>query len=533
MKKIIKSFVLLLTFVLTAIALIGCKNNTKQEEAIFDSMPTSHDLYFTKLVSLQTAGLEGYFVPSKDVKFLEDKIARLELKSATDGDTADFHLASAAVDAIPGASAAIKGGTQKRYISVRFLGIDTPESTSAIQPWGKAASAYAKNILENATAIVVDARDTKGNEASTSSRLDSNGTRWLAFIWYTNSTDIDDLSQYRLFQLEMIEQCFSNATGGDAYKSTAFALDPVKMPILYNRYKPDLNVPEDQRKDGTLHLSDVLFEAEDRMQKSSLSSLEKRKFGDRGNDPNYDYSRNPQRISITEAVNNFATLEPKATFIEITGVITAHVGNNFYMQDENTAIYVYMGINGSSIEKNYPRGTTIRVRGRLAIYGGQIQLSGVVASSETFTKVTDPKEMIAMPEPIKLKGNQSAKYLETILGKLVTFENVTFSGKNEKKNGAYTIYTKIKDTDNTSGKFDTINVRINDDRHYPYDEYNAATEQVGSLTGIMGVYSEEDRKETVSFPSYQVVAINRVVEEKDGKTIRKSLISIFEDVIVE
>ena len=45
-------------------------------------------------------------------------------------------------------------------VKARFLGIDTPESTGTIEPWGKASSAYAKEVLYSAYSIVLEAEGT-------------------------------------------------------------------------------------------------------------------------------------------------------------------------------------------------------------------------------------------------------------------------------------------------------------------------------------------------------------------------------------
>lgn len=82
-------------------------------------------------------------------------------------------------------------------ITIRFLGIDTPESTGSIEPWGKVSSKYAKETLYNAASVVL--------EAEGEDRMDSNGTRWLAWVWYKPTED----SEYRLFNLEEVELAYA------------------------------------------------------------------------------------------------------------------------------------------------------------------------------------------------------------------------------------------------------------------------------------------------------------------------------------
>ena len=87
----------------------------------------------------------------------EDGVEQVTLASAIDGDTAHFYTQSG------------------EYIKVRFLGVDTPESTYQKEAWGKAASNFMKELLQNAKTIVVEF-DKKGNIMDTYDR-------YLAYVW--------------------------------------------------------------------------------------------------------------------------------------------------------------------------------------------------------------------------------------------------------------------------------------------------------------------------------------------------------------
>lgn len=104
--------------------------------------------------------------------FLNDGVEKVTLARSIDGDTAHFYTSD---------------GT---YIKVRFLGIDTPESTMENEAWGKAASNFTKQLLENAETIVLEA---EGN------RTDTYG-RYLAFVWADGV----------LVNLEVVENGYSN-----------------------------------------------------------------------------------------------------------------------------------------------------------------------------------------------------------------------------------------------------------------------------------------------------------------------------------
>lgn len=87
----------------------------------------------------------------------EDGVEVVTLASAIDGDTAHFYTQSG------------------DYIKVRFLGVDTPESTYQKEAWGKAASNFMKELLQNAETIVVQF-DPSGNIMDTYDR-------YLAYVW--------------------------------------------------------------------------------------------------------------------------------------------------------------------------------------------------------------------------------------------------------------------------------------------------------------------------------------------------------------
>ena len=103
------------------------------------------------------------------------------LLSVTDGDTANFRTA--------------KSNT---YVKVRFLGINTPESTAKVQPWGVRASHWFKALAETATDWCLV------NDVSTYGWKDNSGGRFLGFVWYKNSE-----GQWRLYNLECVEQGYS------------------------------------------------------------------------------------------------------------------------------------------------------------------------------------------------------------------------------------------------------------------------------------------------------------------------------------
>lgn len=120
--------------------------------------------------------------------FIDDGIGHVSLVYATDGDTATFKLDKAA-------------SSGKDQVTIRFYNIDTPESTGAVEKWGKAASNYTKSKLENATDIVLEA-------STTPASVDSYGSRYLGYVWYKSSSS----SEYYNLNLELVEQGYSDSS---------------------------------------------------------------------------------------------------------------------------------------------------------------------------------------------------------------------------------------------------------------------------------------------------------------------------------
>ena len=137
---------------------------------------TEHVYVYTTLLPLDfdyTSEVK-FDLDYKDKSFVEDGIGQVRLARTIDGDTAHFYD--------------INGD----YIKVRFLGINTPESTYEKDPWGKAASNYTSNILRNAEVIVLE---------SEGSRMDTYG-RYLAYVW------VDGI----LLNLQIVQEAYSHST---------------------------------------------------------------------------------------------------------------------------------------------------------------------------------------------------------------------------------------------------------------------------------------------------------------------------------
>lgn len=199
----------------------------------------------------------------QNLDFIDDGFGEVDLVRCVDGDTAVFSEGAGS-------------------FTVRFLGINTPESTYKFEPWGKAASTFTCDKLTNATSIVLE------YDPSSEARTDGNG-RYLGWVWYDG----------RLLNLELVEEAYtgSKGVGGSKYETTFYLAE---------------------------------FKTQD---------TDRRIWGE--DDPDFDYSLDGVQITIEELVTNqelYVGLK-----VVISGVITRQIGGHPYIESNGYGIYLYKG----------------------------------------------------------------------------------------------------------------------------------------------------------------------------------------------
>lgn len=177
MKRILKflfSFLLLLGFA------TGCVNPSTSSSS---SQP----------ISSSTGNVDYVSSFKLDMNSSRKKL-EVTVYSFIDGDTVHFNA---------------DNSFDKGIAKARFLGVNTPESTGQVEPWGKAASNFTKGILTNATSIIIESESDKWE-------ADSTGERYLLWVWYKTDANSD----YRLLNLELLQEGYSiaNNIGKYAYK---------------------------------------------------------------------------------------------------------------------------------------------------------------------------------------------------------------------------------------------------------------------------------------------------------------------------
>ena len=128
-----------------------------------------------------------------------------------DGDTTHFNVPS---------SIAANG-----ILKARYLSINTPESTGAIEEWGKAASKFTRSKLESAVSIILES-DTSNWD------LDSTGARHLVWVWYKSSED----AEYRNLNLEILQEGLAIASNSAQNTYGTYCVSAIDQARAYELY---------------------------------------------------------------------------------------------------------------------------------------------------------------------------------------------------------------------------------------------------------------------------------------------------------
>lgn len=237
------------------------------------------------------------------------------VKFYIDGDTTHFTPKSNSSDFVDG------------YIKARYLAVNTPESTGVVEKWGKTASNFTHEKLENAQKIIVESDDDKWN-------LDSNG-RYLLWIWYMPK----DGDEYRNLNVELLQEGYgrSSKTSDNRYGEIAgaalFQAQQLKLNVFSNKSDPNYF----GKAGENLTLKYLRFHIDDYLQKP----------------------------------------------VRVTGIVTARYGNSVYIEeyDEETeisyGIAVYYGYKTGQLLDILRVGNKVDVMGTVGEFNGTYQISDV------------------------------------------------------------------------------------------------------------------------------------------------------------
>ena len=239
------------------------------------------------------------------------------VKTFVDGDTTHFNVSDPSFE----------GGVLK----ARYLGINTPESTGQIEPWGKKASNYTKEALKGASSIILESDTATWNP-------DSTGERYLVWVWYKTAEDAD----YRCLNLEILQEGLALSS-----KSSDTCYADVCVKILNQAVSHKLYV----------HSKDK--------------------------DPDFYYGA-ALPMTLKELKTNIETYRDKSVSFE--GVVVRNSNQTAYIEeyDEETGLYfgiqVYYGYNlGFYGEEILSVGNRVLIVGSVQYYetGGTYQISDI------------------------------------------------------------------------------------------------------------------------------------------------------------
>ena len=96
-------------------------------------------------------------------------------------------------------------------LKARYLAVNTPESTGKIEEYGKAASSFTRERLENAAEILIESENGIWN-------ADSTGERYLVWVWYKNQGE----NNWRNLNVELLQEglAFANSSANNRYGDT-------------------------------------------------------------------------------------------------------------------------------------------------------------------------------------------------------------------------------------------------------------------------------------------------------------------------
>ena len=211
MKAKILSLLLFPLLVLTACNKTPAKSETTEESSESETTESSQAL--PEWVDYAHNGSVKLQLDYAGRDFYADGIGEVTLKSCIDGDTAHFYP--------------VVTTTSKLAIKSRFYGIDTPESTGRIQPWGKPASNFTKEHLkaaaENGTIVVSTARSDYGLPEP-----DSTGERYVSLIWINETVKHASYDSLVLLNLYIVQEGYSwvkNVEAIPAYRDVFYAAE--------------------------------------------------------------------------------------------------------------------------------------------------------------------------------------------------------------------------------------------------------------------------------------------------------------------
>lgn len=239
-------------------------------------------------------------------------------------------------------------------VKVRYLGVDTPESTSEVEEWGRSASLFNKSILKKAKYVIIQSAGSAKTGKKAPADLDGY-QRSLAYVWYSNE-DNPTKESFRNLNLELVYNGFSG-----------------------------FNAPSDDMKEDFYDAFSDAYTIAQEYKKNRFSNEK---------DPNYDY--NPAQVlpldmlydetyyvdhfdpNTNENLGNYSSFCDDKTWYSFDGYVTRVVGGSaFYIQNKIGDNYYGLYVFTLRTYQPVQVGNWLRVTGVLDYYSGMYELKGV------------------------------------------------------------------------------------------------------------------------------------------------------------
>ena len=344
------------------------------------------------------------------------------VKQFVDGDTTHF-VVSASV---------MPTGMMK----VRYLAVNTPESTGKIEEWGKAAAAFTKEKLSAATSIILESETASWD-------ADSTGDRYLCWVWYRTS----ESEEYRNLNIEILQNGLAIASNSSNNQYGTYCMSAITQAKALK-----LNVYSGQK------------------------------------DPGFYYGEAVE-LTLKELRVNAQTYS--GSKVAFNGIISRYDNNGVYVEsyDSETGMYfgmyVYYGFNLSSAALDIlQEGNEVRIVGSLQLYegSGNWQVSDVnyrvmkpddpnniqklSEGNEASFVLTDPATFANGKVTIQLEEQAvEIPYAQAILNTTVSMKGLKVVGSNGEV-GTMTLYCQAPDGTSisirTEALYDENGTLIND-----------------------------------------------------------------------
>ena len=320
--------------------------------------------------------------------FVNDGIEEVKLNQAVDGDT--IHVTD-------------KNGT---ILKLRFLGVDTPESTASVEPWGMAASKFTKERVKNCTSLVITADNGEVE-------LDSYG-RHLAWIWYK----AEGATEYTLLNLELAQEGYSLANYSNV-----------------KQYKEEIKGAINQAQKLKIHV-----------------------WAPGQSDPDYCYTEATE-VSLAELKRDINANGHESKFYNKKVVFVANVvrksGTTYYLNDTDIEEGITYGIqvfHRTSTGILDVIGTRVKISGTITYYdaGGVYQLTDVIdrvlSSNKNNLKIVE-ENVELIPNELSISdidnNNKALDFTLVSLKNLVVTSVYTTKTEGSANYGAISITCKV------------------------------------------------------------------------------------------